>query len=144
MPLARISLNLFRHFSLSFITSGRSSGPHPASSHSCWMYVRAGHPAFSRSYVGVHLESGQIFYGVRETDGDKRRWRERKLTAILTHNFYNCSVGRCHSGAPSHSLALSWLTKSHLGASWDWFHNDLTVSHVGIRVYHFIMPTHFR
>ena len=54
VPLARISLTLSRHFSLSFIASGRSSGPHPVSSHSCWMYVRAGRPAFARPYVGVH------------------------------------------------------------------------------------------
>ena len=54
VPQARISLTLYRHFSLSFITSGRSSGLHPVSSHSCWMYVRAGHPAFARPYVGVH------------------------------------------------------------------------------------------
>ena len=54
MPLARISLALSRHFSLSFIASGRSSGLHPVSSHSCWMYVRAGRPAFARPYVGVH------------------------------------------------------------------------------------------
>ena len=54
VPLARISLNLSRHFSLSFITSGRSSGLHPVSSHSCWMYVRAGRPAFAQPYVGVH------------------------------------------------------------------------------------------
>ena len=44
VPLARISLTLSRYFSLSFIPSGRSSGLHPISSHSCWMYVRAGHP----------------------------------------------------------------------------------------------------
>ena len=50
----RISLTLSRHFSLSFITSGRSSGLHPVSSHSCCMYVRADHPAFARPYVGVH------------------------------------------------------------------------------------------
>ena len=54
VPRARISLTLSRHFSLSFIASGRSSGLHPVSSHSCWMYVRAGHPAFARPYVGVH------------------------------------------------------------------------------------------
>ena len=35
VPLARISLTLSRHFSLSFIASGRSSGPRPISSHSC-------------------------------------------------------------------------------------------------------------
>ena len=48
------SLALSRHFSLSFITSGKSSGLHPVSSQSCYMYVRAGRPAFARLYVGVH------------------------------------------------------------------------------------------
>ena len=51
---ARISLILSCHFSLLFIASGRSSGLHPVSSQSCCMYVRAGHPAFARLYVGVH------------------------------------------------------------------------------------------
>ena len=54
VPLARISLTLSRHFSLSFIASGRSSGLHLVSSHSCCMFVRAGRPAFARPYVGVH------------------------------------------------------------------------------------------
>ena len=54
MLVARISLTLFCHFSLSFIASGRSSGQHPVSSHSCWMYVHAGRPAFARPCVGVH------------------------------------------------------------------------------------------
>ena len=54
MTLSRhFSLTLSRHFSLSFIASGRSSGLHPISSHSC-MYVLAGCPAFARPYVGVH------------------------------------------------------------------------------------------
>ena len=52
--VARISLTLSRHSSLSFITLGRSSGQHPVSSHSCWMYVRAGRLAFARPCVGVH------------------------------------------------------------------------------------------
>ena len=52
--VAQISLTLSRHFSLSFIASGRSSGQHPVSSHSCWMYVRAGRPAFAQPCVGVH------------------------------------------------------------------------------------------
>ena len=51
---ARISLTLSCHFSLSLIASGRSSGLHPVSSHSCWMYVRAGRPAFAQLCVGVH------------------------------------------------------------------------------------------
>ena len=54
MPPARISLNLSRHFSLSFIASGRSSGLHPVSSQSYCMYIRAGRSTFARPYVGVH------------------------------------------------------------------------------------------
>ena len=54
VSLARISLTLSHHFSQSFIASGRSSRLYPVSSHSCWMYVRAGRPAFTRPYVGVH------------------------------------------------------------------------------------------
>ena len=58
--LARISLTLSRHFSLSFITSGWSSELHPVSSHSCCMHVLAGRPAFARSYVGVHRSTSVI------------------------------------------------------------------------------------
>ena len=54
MPLAPISLTLSRHFSRWFIASGRSSGLHPLSSHSCCMYVRAGRPALAWPYAGVH------------------------------------------------------------------------------------------
>ena len=54
MRQARISLTLSLHVSLSFIASGRSSGLHPVSSHSCCMYVRAGRPAFVWPYAGVH------------------------------------------------------------------------------------------
>ena len=54
VPLARISHTLSRHFSLSFIAFGRSSGLHPVSSHSCCMYVRAGRPAFAWPYVEVY------------------------------------------------------------------------------------------
>ena len=54
VPLARISLTLSCHSSLSFIASGRSSGLHPVSSHCCCMYVQAGHPAFAWPYAGVH------------------------------------------------------------------------------------------
>ena len=45
---------LLSDYTRSFIASGRSSGPHPISSHSCWMYVWAGRPAFAQPYVGVH------------------------------------------------------------------------------------------
>ena len=62
VPQARISLTLARHFSLSFIASGRSSEPHPVSSHSCWMYVQAGRTAFARPYGGVHRNTYRIQY----------------------------------------------------------------------------------
>ena len=58
--VARISLTLSRHSSLSFIALGWSSGQHPVSSHSCWMYVRAGRPAFARPCVGVHKSTSLI------------------------------------------------------------------------------------
>ena len=54
VPLARISLTLSHHFSLSFIASGWSSGLHPVSSHSFCMYVRAARPVFALPYAGVH------------------------------------------------------------------------------------------
>ena len=57
---ARISLTLSCHSSLSFIALGRSSGQHPVSSHSCWMYVRAGRPAFARPCVGIHKSTSLI------------------------------------------------------------------------------------
>ena len=56
-PPALISLTLSCYFSLMFIASGRSSGLHPVSPQSGCMYVRAGHPAFARPYVGVHSTS---------------------------------------------------------------------------------------
>ena len=46
--------------SSSFIASGRSSGLHPVSSHSCCMYVRAGRPAFAQPYVGVPKSTSRI------------------------------------------------------------------------------------
>ena len=58
--VARISLILSRHFFLSFLASGRSSGLHPVSSHSCWMYVCAGRPALARLCVGVHKRTSLI------------------------------------------------------------------------------------
>ena len=54
VPPARISLTFSRHFSQSFIDFGRSSGLHPVSSRSCYMYVRAGRPDFAWPYAGVH------------------------------------------------------------------------------------------
>ena len=55
-----MSLTLSLHVSLSFIASGRSSGLHPVSSHSCYMYVRAGRPAFDWPYAEVHRSTSLI------------------------------------------------------------------------------------
>ena len=41
-------------FENSVLLNGVSSGQQPVSSHSCWMYVRAGRPAFARPCVGIH------------------------------------------------------------------------------------------
>ena len=60
MSLARISLTLSCHFSLSFIALGKSSGLHPVSSHSCCMYIRAGRPAFAWPYAWVHRSTSPM------------------------------------------------------------------------------------
>ena len=57
VPPARTTLTLSRHFSLSFIATGRSSALHPVSSHSCCMYVRAGRLAFAWPYAWVRRNS---------------------------------------------------------------------------------------
>ena len=76
--VARISLTFSRHSSLSFIALGRSSGQHPVSSHSCWIYVRAGHPAFARPCVGVHkstslMSSSLLLQQCPATAGEEAR-----------------------------------------------------------------------
>ena len=50
---AWISLTLSCLHSLLSIASGRSSGLHPVSTQSCYIYIRAGHPAFARPREGV-------------------------------------------------------------------------------------------
>ena len=57
VPPARISPTLSRHSSRSFIASGRSSGLHPVSSHSCCMYDRADRLTFAWPYAGVYMSS---------------------------------------------------------------------------------------
>ena len=52
--LAQISLTLFHHPSLPFITSGRSSRLNPVSAQNCWILVLAGRPTFARPCEGVH------------------------------------------------------------------------------------------
>ena len=74
--VARISLTLSRHSSLSFIALGRSSGQHPVSSHSCWMVVLLLHGHVWGS-IRVHLLSKV---------GDlSQRWSEGSLFQLLLH-----------------------------------------------------------
>ena len=52
--LARITLMLSHHPSLSTIAPGRSSRRHPVSAQSCYIKVLAGCPTFTRPCEGVH------------------------------------------------------------------------------------------
>ena len=103
---------------------------------------------------------------MRETDGNGRR---RRQSAILIHNSFfswpypavlssrlnlalllldrgalnvwpavDRSVGRSPSRAPSHSQAISVTDRIFFGRKL-----RLTISHVGICIYHFTTPTHF-
>ena len=78
VPQSRISLTLSHHFSLSFIASGRSSGPHPVSSHSCWMYVRAGRPALT---AATHLFGWRLWMRIKHT--------HRKIIVIYLNHMFN-------------------------------------------------------
>ena len=88
VPLAQISLTLSCHLFLSFITSSRSSGLHPVSSHSCCMLVRAGRQAFARPCVGVHRSTSLMSssrdpqqcpaYLVRLTKKKKKKKKTKK------------------------------------------------------------------
>ena len=100
VPLARISLTLSHHFSLSFIASGRSSGLHSVSSHSCWMYVRAGRPAFARPYVGVHKSTSLMssFLLLQKCPACLVRltWIVFMIGGRWPYSW--CLVGRCRQG----------------------------------------------
>ena len=89
---ARISLTLSRHSSLSFIALGRSSGQQPVSLHSCWMYVRAGRPAFARPCVGIHKSTVYRLSTIWKsdlTDKMKRSFFQAAVTSIL---LYGCTT----------------------------------------------------
>ena len=59
-PLARISLTISRHLSLSSIAPRRSSRLYPVSAQSCCRWGLAGHPAFARPREGVHRSTSLI------------------------------------------------------------------------------------
>ena len=80
--VAWISLTLSRHSSLSFIALGRSSGQHPVSSHSCWMYVRAGRPAFARPCVRVHKSISLMSSSCMSGSSNLNSFRDRGQVAV--------------------------------------------------------------
>ena len=96
--VAPISLTLSRHFSLSFIASRRSSGQHPISSHSCWMYVCAGRPAFAQPCVGVHkstsLMSSSLLLQQCPACLVHLTWRVFVIGGRWPYSW--CLVGCCH------------------------------------------------
>ena len=115
VPLVRISLTLFRHFSLSFITSGRSSGLQPVSSHSCWTYVRAGHPAFAQLYVGVHrstsLMSSSLLLHQCPSCLVRLTWIVFMMGGRWPYSW--CLVGCCHQDLLNITRSiLVWLQSS--------------------------------
>ena len=94
---ARISLTLFLHVSLSFIASGRSSGLHPVSSHSCCMYVRAGRSAFDWPYAGIHrstsLTSSSLLFQQCPACLVRLAWIVFVIGGRLPYSW--CLVGSC-------------------------------------------------
>ena len=111
--VARISLTLSRHFSLSFIASGRSSGQRPVSSHSCWMYVRAGHPAFARPCVGVHKSTSLMSSSLLLQQCSACLVRLTWIVFVIGGRWpYSwCLVGCCRQDL---SVLISWFTFSLL------------------------------
>ena len=89
------------YFSLLSIVSGRSSGLHPVSSHSCCMYVLAGRPALARPYVGVHRSTSRMSSSLPPpavscvpglsnlTDKMKRSFSQAAVVSIL---LYGCTT----------------------------------------------------
>ena len=119
MPLARISLTLSRHFSLSFIDSGRSSRLHPVSSHSCCMYVRAGRTAFARPYVGVHrstsLISSSLLLRLCPACLARLTWIVYVMGGRWPYSWY--LVGCCHWDLNPYLTAWSHSTSPYLSTT---------------------------
>ena len=111
VPPARISLTLSRHFFLSFIAFGRSSGLHPVSSHYCCMYVRAGRPAFAWPYVGVHRSTSLMSSSLLLQQCPAYRVTRRLPFQLLIHQSVGegatCFPGLLHFTLDTHLLCLS-------------------------------------
>ena len=86
---ARISLTLSRHSSQSFIALGRPSGQQPVSSLSCWMYVRAGHPAFARPCVEIHKSTSLMSSSLLLQQCPACLVRQRQFIGLVGRVFTN-------------------------------------------------------
>ena len=109
------------------------------------------------------LERGHIFCSVRETDGDKRSPREMNTACHIDPALLHLTIPHClifktlrllfrwdvlkrsSSGSQAFPLRPRSLSadsakrcKLRLNQIWNW------PCHVGICIYHFIKPTHFR
>ena len=115
---------LSHHFSLSFIDSGRSSGQHPLSSHICWMYVRAGRPAFARPCVGVHLERAahKTEYMCNDQTGDISTLDGTPLKLVDKFTYLGSSVASTEKDIDTR-LTKAWTAINKLSMIWK---SDLT------------------
>ena len=96
-------------FSLSFIASGRSTGLHPVSSHSCCMYVRAGRPAFAWPYAGVHTCYNQT--------GDISTLDETSLKLVDKFTYRGSSVSSTEKENDT-GLTKAWSAIDRLSIIW--------------------------
>ena len=129
---ARISLTLSRHSFLSFIALGRSSGQHPVSSHSCWMYVRAGRPAFARPCVGIHkstsLMSSSLLLQQCPACLVLLTWIDFVIGGRWPYSW--CLVGcRCQKVVIIHYLAHQILTNKYSPSEMNHQHRKMETSH---------------
>ena len=117
MPLSRISLKLSRHFSLSFIASGRSSGLHSVSSHCCWMYVRAGRLAFALPYVGVQKSTSLQQCPACNQTGDISTLDGTPLKLVDKFTYLGSSVSATEKDIDSR-LTKVWTALNRLSIIW--------------------------
>ena len=111
MPPAWISLILSRHFSLSFIAFGRTSGLHPVSSHSSCMSVRSGRPAFVWPYTGVHRSTSLMSSSLLLQQCPAFLVRLTCIVFVMGGKwpYSRCLVGCCHQDL--FNIALNILVK---------------------------------
>ena len=119
VTLARISLTLSPHFSLLFIASGRSSGRHPESSHSCWMYVRAGRPAFAWPYAGVHRSTSLMSLSLLLQQCPACLVRLSWIVFVMGGRwpYSRCLVGCCRQDLFNSILLATFLCNCRLASS---------------------------